>query len=96
MIDQHITPRFIQYERADLWIGIVLVTIGAVALVAIGAAVFAARPEFGQFSDAGAVASGLEKYVGPVPAMLFALALLDACIISAAAVSLSTAYAVPG
>ena len=60
----------------------------------IAAAAFAGRPEFGQFSDAGAVASGLEKYVGPVPAVLFALALLDACLIGAAAVSLSTAYAI--
>ena len=94
VIDKHITPRFIQYERTDLWIGILLVITGAVAIVAIAAATFAGHPEFGQFSDAGAVASGLEKYVGSVPAVLFALALLDACIIGAAAVSLSTAYAI--
>ena len=94
VIDKHITPRFIQYERTDLWIGILLVITGAVAIVAIAAATFAGHPEFGQFSDAGAVASGLEKYVGSIPAVLFALALLDACIIGAAAVSLSTAYAI--
>ena len=94
VIDKHITPRFIQYERTDLWIGILLVITGAVAIVAIAAATFAGHPEFGQFSDAGAVASGLEKYVGSVPAVLFALALLDACIIGAAALSLSTAYAI--
>jgi hypothetical protein len=35
----------------------------------------------------------MEKYFGKVPATLFALALLDACIIGASAVSLSTAYA---
>ena len=35
-----------------------------------------------------------ERYAGNVPAVLFALALLDACIIGAAAVSLSTAYAI--
>jgi Mn2+/Fe2+ NRAMP family transporter len=94
VIDKRITPRFIQYERADLWIGIVFVTVGAVALMGVAAATFAGHPEFGQFSDAGGVASGLEKYVGAVPAVLFALALLDACIIGAAAVSLSTAYAI--
>src|ERR1700730_10821287 len=94
VIDKRITPRFIQYERADLWIGIVFVTVGAVALMGVAAATFAGHPEFGQFSDAGGVASGLEKYVGGVPAVLFALALLDACIIGAAAVSLSTAYAI--
>ena len=94
VIDKRISPRFIPYERADLWIGIVFVTVGAVALMAIAAATFADHPEFGAFSDAGGVASGLEQYVGRVPAVLFALALLDACIIGAAAVSLSTAYAI--
>jgi len=61
VIDKRITPRFIQYERADLWIGIVFVTVGAVALMGVAAATFAGRPEFAQFSDAGGVASGLEK-----------------------------------
>jgi NRAMP (natural resistance-associated macrophage protein)-like metal ion transporter len=94
VVDKRITSRFIQYERIDLWIGILFVMIGAVALMAFTAATFAGHPEFGQFSDAGAVASGLEKYVGAIPAVLFALALLDACIIGASAVSLATAYAV--
>jgi hypothetical protein len=72
----------------------VFVTVGAVALMGVAAATFAGHPEFGQFSDAGGVASGLAKYIGAIPAVLFALALLDACIIGAAAVSLSTAYAI--
>ena len=62
--------------------------------MALAAAIFAGHPEFGQFSDVGGVALGLERYAGRVPAVLFALALLDACIIGAAAVSLSTAYEV--
>jgi Mn2+/Fe2+ NRAMP family transporter len=94
VIDKRISPRFIPYERADLWIGIVFVAVGAVALMAIAAGAFAGHPEFGAFSDAGGVAFGLERYVGKAPAVLFALALIDACIIGAAAVSLSTAYAI--
>jgi Mn2+/Fe2+ NRAMP family transporter len=94
VIDKRIPPRFIPYERTDLWIGIVFVTVGAVALMGLAAATFAGRPEFGMFSDAGGIATGLEKYFGTVPAVLFALALIDACMIGAAAVSLSTAYAV--
>ncbi|MGH6677890.1 MAG: divalent metal cation transporter, partial [Bradyrhizobium sp.] len=39
-------------------------------------------------------AIGLQAYAGRIPAVLFALALLDASIVGAAAVSLSTAYAV--
>ncbi|HZC96877.1 MAG TPA: NRAMP family divalent metal transporter [Bradyrhizobium sp.] len=94
VIDKRITPRFIKYERVDLWIGIGLVMIGAVAMMGFCAAVFSGTPGFGNFTDAGATAVGLEKYAGKLPAVLFALALLDACIIGAAAVSLSTAYAI--
>ena len=94
VIDKRITPRFIQYERADLWIGIVLVMIGAVAMMAFAAATFAGRPEFGHFTDAGAVAAGHARHVRELPGSLFALALIDACIIGAASVSLATAYAV--
>jgi NRAMP (natural resistance-associated macrophage protein)-like metal ion transporter len=94
VIDKRITPRFIRYERLDLWIGIVLVIIGAVAMMAFSAAAFAGHPEFGNFTDAGAVAQGLEKYAGRLPGILFAIALIDASIIGASAVSLSTAYAI--
>jgi Mn2+/Fe2+ NRAMP family transporter len=94
IVDKRITPRFIKYERIDLWIGIGFVVIGAVAMMGFAAAIFAGRPEAGNFTDAAAVAAGLEKYAGKLPAALFALALIDACIIGAAAVSLSTAYAI--
>lgn len=94
VIDKRITPRFIKYERLDLWFGIVLVVIGAVAMMAFTAATFAGRKEFGNFVDAGAVADGIAGYVGRLPSQLFAVALIDASIIGAAAVSLSTAYAI--
>ncbi|MDN0081209.1 Nramp family divalent metal transporter [Crenobacter sp. SG2305] len=93
VIDKRITPRFIKYERADLWLGIVLVVIGAVAMISFTAALFGGRPELGHFQDAGAVATGFAKYYGRVPGVLFAIALIDASIIGAMAVSLSTAYA---
>jgi NRAMP (natural resistance-associated macrophage protein)-like metal ion transporter len=94
VIDKRITPRFMHYERADLWIGIVLVIIGAVAMMAFAAATFAGHPEFGNFQDAGAVAAGLGKYVGHMAGIFFAVALIDASVIGAMAVSLSTAYAI--
>src|SRR5271156_6175247 len=62
VIDKRITPRFIKYERLDLWLGIALVIVGAVAIIAFTAATFAGHPEFGNFTDAGGIASGLEKY----------------------------------
>jgi len=93
VIDKRITPRFMSYEKADLWIGITFVVIGAVAMMAFCAATFAGQPEAGNFTDAGGVAQGLARYVGKLPAALFAIALIDASIIGASAVSLATAYA---
>jgi Natural resistance-associated macrophage protein len=93
VIDKRITPRFMRYEKADLWLGIVLVVLGAMAIMAFSAQVFAGRPELGHFTDAGGVARGLHQYVGRLPAVLFAFALIDASIIGASAVSLATAYA---
>jgi Mn2+/Fe2+ NRAMP family transporter len=94
VIDKRITPRFMRYERADLCIGIVLVIVGAVAIMSFAAATFAGRPEFGNFQDAGAVAAGIGKYVGHAAGIFFAVALIDASVIGAMAVSLSTAYAI--
>ncbi|RQS72601.1 divalent metal cation transporter [Burkholderia sp. Bp8963] len=94
VIDKRITPRFIKYEKVDLWIGIAVVLIGAVAMIGFSSALFGGHPESGNFTDAGGIIAGLEKYAGRTSATLFAVALLDACIIGAAAVSLSTAYAI--
>lgn len=93
LIDKRITPRFMNYEKLDLWLGIVIVIVGAGAIMAFTASTFAGRPEFGNFTDAGGVARGLQKYVGRGAGILFALALIDASIIGAAAVGLSTSYA---
>ncbi|MBT1004040.1 divalent metal cation transporter [Paenarthrobacter sp. DKR-5] len=93
LIDKRITPRYINYEKADLWIGIIIVIVGAGAIIAFTAATFAGRPEFSNFTDAEGVAVGLGKYVGKAAGVLFAIALIDASIIGAAAVGLSTSYA---
>ena len=94
VIDKRITPAFIPYEKVDLWVGILVVIIGAVAMMAFCAAAFSGTVDFGQFTDAGGIAAGLAKHVSPVAGTLFAVALIDASIIGAAAVSLSTAYAI--
>jgi len=95
IIDKRIGPRYINYERLDLVIGIVLVILGAVAMIAFCAHAFAGTAGFGRFTDAGAVAAGLSARHGTsLPGVLFAIALIDASIIGAAAVSLSSAYAI--
>ncbi len=94
VIDKRITPRFISYEKVDLWIGIGLVVIGAVAMMAFTSAAFSGTAEAGHFTDATGVARGLERHAGKLMGVLFAIALIDASIIGASAVSLSTAYAI--
>ena len=93
IIDKRITPRFIRYERVDLWIGILFVVVGAGAMMAFSAVAFAGTPGQGHFTDALGVAQGLASYAGHWAGVLFAIALIDASIIGAAAVGLSTSYA---
>ena len=92
VVDKRITPRFIRYEKVDLWIGIVIVVVGAAALMGATAAAFAGRGR-GHFTDATGLAHGIAAQAGRIAGVVFAVALLDAAIIGAFAVSLSTAYA---
>jgi Mn2+/Fe2+ NRAMP family transporter len=94
VIDKRITPRFIRYEKADLWIGIVIVVVGGAAIMGATTAAFAGTHAFGQFNNAAGLAAGLQAHAGRVAGVIFAIALLDASIIGAFAVSLSTAYAI--
>jgi Mn2+/Fe2+ NRAMP family transporter len=92
VVDKRITPRFIGYERADTALGAVVVVVGAIAIVVV--AVFAVRGTnlVGEFTDALGVARALEHHAYWLGA-LFAIVLLDASIIGASAVTLSTSYA---
>ncbi len=92
VIDKRITPRFIGYERADTTVGAVVVVLGAIAVMVV--AVFAVRGTnlVGHFTDALGVARALEHHAYWFGA-LFAIVLLDASIIGASAVTLSTSYA---
>ncbi len=93
VVDKRLSPRFMRYERADMVIGVLATQIGAIAMLAFAAAAFAGTPAFGHFTDAGGVATGLAKYVGSWAGDLFAIGLVDAAILGAAAVGLATAYA---
>jgi NRAMP (natural resistance-associated macrophage protein)-like metal ion transporter len=94
VIDKRITPRFMKYEKADLSIGIVTVVVGGAAIMGATTVAFAHSHLFGHFTDAAGLAAGLQAYGGRAVGVLFAIALLDASIIGAFAVSLSTAYAI--
>jgi Mn2+/Fe2+ NRAMP family transporter len=92
VIDKRITPRFIKYERGDTTLGAFVVVVGAAVILIV--AVYAVRGTglAGNFTDALGVADALKAKSGLLGA-LFAIFLLDASIIGAAAVTLSTSYA---
>ena len=94
IVDKRVTPHFLAYLKVDLVIGIVAVMVGAIAMIGFTTMAFQGTEGFGKFTDAGAVAAGLEAYGGRAAGVMFALALLDASIIGASAVSLATAYAI--
>jgi Mn2+/Fe2+ NRAMP family transporter len=92
VIDKRITPRFIGYERADTTFGAFVVVGGGAAIMVV--AVYAVRGTglAGHFTSALGVAEALARHSG-VLGGLFAVVLLDASIIGASAVTLSTSYA---
>jgi NRAMP (natural resistance-associated macrophage protein)-like metal ion transporter len=93
IIDKRITPRWINYERADTVLGSLVTVFAASLIVAITAAAFVGTPLFGHFTNAAGVAHGLQHYVGNGAGALFAIVLLNASIIGAASVTLATSYA---
>lgn len=93
IVDKRITPRWINYERADTVIGSLVTVFAASLLMAVVAAAFSGTPLAGRFTDAGGVAAGLNHQVGHAAGALYAIILLNASIIGAASVTLATSYA---
>jgi len=93
IVDKRITPRWINYERADTVLGSIVTVFAAAVIMAVAAAAFAHTSLAGHFTDAGGVASGLSHFVSHTAGVLFAIVLLNASIIGAASVTLSTSYA---
>jgi Mn2+/Fe2+ NRAMP family transporter len=93
VVDKRITTRFLRYELADTVIGAALTNVGAAALIVATAFAFAGSHLAGHFSSALAVAQGLASRVSPLAGDLFAVILINAAILGASAVTLSTSYA---
>ena len=81
VVDKRITPRFMAYERADTVLGAFVVIVGATALLMTGD--WAAR-------STSTVGNGQHSHT---LGSFFAIVLMDASIIGAAAVTLATSYA---
>jgi NRAMP (natural resistance-associated macrophage protein)-like metal ion transporter len=93
IIDKRITPKWINYERLDTWIGAIVVVLGAAALIGVSAFAFEHTRYFGHFTDAGGTATALGHVLGRTAAVFFAVVLLNASLIGAGALTLSTSYA---
>ena len=94
VVDKRITSRWLSYERVDTLIGTALFLLGAVAVLLACAYAFGGTPFQGHFADAGAVAHGLAGRLGSAAGALFAVVLLNASILGAGVVALSTSYAI--
>jgi NRAMP (natural resistance-associated macrophage protein)-like metal ion transporter len=94
IVDKRITPRWINYERTDTILGSLVTVFAATLIVVTAAFAFGHTPLAGHFTNAAGVARGLEHYLGNSAGTLFSIVLLNASIIGAAAVTLSTSYAV--
>lgn len=93
VIDKRITPRWLEYEKADTVIGAFVVVIGASAIMIATASAYSGTGDFGHFSNALYIARGLDTHISQLAGTIFALLLFDASIVGASAVTLATSYA---
>jgi Mn2+/Fe2+ NRAMP family transporter len=94
VVDKRITPRWLAYARIDTALGALVAVLGAGAVMLACAWAFAGTPEQGAFRDAGGVAHALHRDISPLAGTLFSIALIDAALLGAAAVALSSSYSV--
>ena len=90
--DKRITQRFLNYERLDTALGVLLEVVGAVVLMAACAFGLAHTGAFGNFTDLSTTAADLQRHVGHGAGDLLALALLDGSLIGANLTALTTSY----
>ncbi len=92
VIDKRITPRFIRYERADTVLGSLVVVVSAAVILIATVYAVAGTARAGHFTNALGVADAFRARNGFLGAV-FALVVLFASVIGAAAVTLATSYA---
>jgi Mn2+/Fe2+ NRAMP family transporter len=93
VIDKRITPRWLRYARIDTALG-TIAFVAAAAAIMIGCAgmLGSGGADPGRLIDAGAIARLLALRAGHFAGGLFAIALLNASLLGAGAVSLASSY----
>jgi Mn2+/Fe2+ NRAMP family transporter len=92
VVDKRITPRWMNYERLDTGIGVLIEVAGALVLMAVCAFGLAHTKAFGNFNDLSDTAAALQHYVGHGTGDLLAIVALDGSLIGANLTALTTAY----
>jgi Mn2+/Fe2+ NRAMP family transporter len=92
VVDKRITPRWLNYERWDTGIGIVIEVIGALAIMAACAFGLAHTSAFGNFNDLSTTFTALQQHVGHGVGGLMAIATIDGSLIGANLTALTTTY----
>ena len=96
IVDKRITPRWLSYERTETFLGAILTTVAAGAMIAFAAFALGHTKAFGPsatYLDSGWFDSAIRSTLGPLAGALAAVMLLVAALLGAGAVSLSTSYA---
>ncbi len=93
VIDKKIGTRWTNYERADTLFGSVVTNVAGAAVLIAAAFAFAGTAMAGKSSNALALAQGFGHHLGPEAGAIFAVVLLEAAMIGAATVTVSTSYA---
>jgi Mn2+/Fe2+ NRAMP family transporter len=92
VVDKRITPRWMNYERLDTGIGVVVEVIGALVIMGVCAFGLAHTKAFGNFNDLSDTFASLQHYVGHGTGDLLAIAALDGSLIGANLTALTTSY----
>jgi Mn2+/Fe2+ NRAMP family transporter len=92
VVDKRITPRWLNYERLDTGLGVLVEVLGALVLMAVCAFGLARTSAFGNFTDISTTAADLQRHVGHGTGYLLALATLDGSLIGANLTALTTTY----
>jgi len=92
VVDKRITPRWLNYERLDTGVGVLVEVAGALVIMAVCAFGLAHTSAFGNFTDISTTAAALQRHVGHGTGYLLALATLDGSLIGANLTALTTTY----
>ena len=96
ILDKRISPRWLAYERADTFVGVILTTVFAGMMICVAAFALNGTRAYGpdaSYADSGWFNDAIRATLGPTAGALAAVMLLVAAVLGAGAVSLSTSYA---